>query len=676
MKLREGLSHKENGTRRTQDRTSICGKKTAASLLGAFAALVLALSGIGAVCAEAGTTTAATKVIKTANEEEFADETSELVKKNRGTVSSMKDGDENEEENYSSGRLIARIEDGKKANLTSYGADTIIQSSFGVNIIQFSSASAAKKAAKKITALPAVSYVESDDISIDVGDDEITEITFEGSTEEESFPDYPVTGTDRLSLKEIPTFTGNEESDTTGYDMDEEGKDVTYDTSIKSGAVAASATAMSWGVSYMKADKYAAYIKSRTSRSIKVAIVDSGVSSHTKLKGRLLSGIDFVDNDKNPADSNGHGTHLAGTVVDCTPGLKVYILPVRAMDSSGMGTPSIVGNGIRYAVNAGAKVINLSLGGDTHYNYLEECISYAHKKGVTVVVASGNSNDNTQYCCPAHMSSPIVVSSIDKNGDRAFYSNYGKSVDVAAPGVDVVSCWKDGGYAIASGTSMAAPHIAAVAAMYRLIRPGSTPAQIEKLVKYYVKDLGSKGRDNYYGTGVPVLTKGISPSKVTLNKTSASLEVKKTLTLKASITPSYAGMSTKLTWSSSNSSVASVSGGKVTAKKKGTATITVKTANGKKATCKITVTGIQPTSVKLSATSKTLKVGKAVKLYATISPSNAEKKITWTSSSPSVATVTAGGSVIAKKAGTTTITAKTVNGKKATCKVKVVAASN
>ena len=665
------MRQKDKGNRRIQyEGKMYCGRSLLTSFLGAFTAVLLLCSGLGSVCAVAGTTDPKTKVIKTGTDEEFARETAKLVKQNRKISLT----DEGKVEKYSSGRLIARIKNGEKANLTSYGADTIIQSSFGVNVMQFSTAGAAEKAAAKIAALPALSYVEADDTSIDLGDTEITQIEFEGASDlEESDESADITGTDEVSLRENPAFTGNTEGTATGFDLGGKGKDLTYDSSIKSGASTVSATSMSWGPAYMKAPTYASFVKKKTSRSIKVAVVDSGVASHEKLKGRIRPGLDLVDNDKNPDDKNGHGTHVAGTIVDCTPGLEVNILPVRVMDSSGMGNPSTVGNGIRYAVNAGAKVINLSLGGDTHYKYLEECISYADRKGVTVVIAAGNSNENTRYSCPAHLSKPIIVSAIDQDGTRPFFCNFGSSVDVAAPGVDIVSCWMYGGYAIATGTSMAAPHISAVAAMYRLIRPTYTPAKIERAVRYYVKDLGAPGKDDFYGTGVPVLTKGIAPIRVTLDRKILYLTNKKTLNLKATIYPSYAGMKRKLTWSSSNKNVVSVSGGKLTAKKVGTAVITVKTENGKKASCKVTVKPIQPSSVKLNVRLRILREWQKYKITAKVSPSNAyNKKLTWTSSSRSVATVTSGGTVIAKKAGTTTITAKTVNGKKASCTVKVV----
>ena len=162
----------------------------------------------------------------------------------------------------------------------------------------------------------------------------------------------------------------------------------------------------------------------------------------------------------------------------------------------------------------------------------------------------------------------------------------------------------------------------------------------------------------------------VVPTSVALNKTTLTLDTGKTANLKATVYPSNAA-NKKCTWSSSNTRVATVDGnGKVTAKQVGTATITVKTANGKTASCNVTVQAV-PTSVSLNKTSLTLDVSKSYTLTKTVSPSNAVTSYTWSSSNTRVATVDGNGKVTAKKAGTATITVKTSNGKTATCKVTV-----
>ena len=628
--------------------------RSAGLLLCLFISLAAAFSLTGPLRAQAGTGSSKTKVIKTTTDESFAIQSAKLAKKNPGlTVKTT-----GKARPYSSARLIVGLKSGKKVDFSKYKAATVVESSFGVSIVQFSSESAAKKAAASLKKLSSVRYVDADDCTLDLGDYEVKKIYYDESSYEKDM------GTSSLS---------KEAADADTYDKSElNNLDYIYDATLKKNVVTTSSTSMSWGVSALQADKYAAYVKSYTARSVKVAIVDSGVSYHKKMDGRILSGIDLVDDDYTPSDQNGHGTHVAGTVVDCTPGIKVYILPVRVMNASGEGSPSVVGNGIRYAVSKGAKVINLSLGGYSHYQYLEDCINYAHNSGVTVVIASGNENENTKKICPAHMTNPIVVGAINSDYKRCSFSNYGSSVDLAAPGDNIISCWVGGGYALASGTSMAAPHISGAAAMYRLMYPNYGSSKTAILLRSFVQDLGASGQDDYYGKGLPKMTGPIKPLRVTLNKSTAKVEIKKTLTLKATLTPSYAGQKA-LTWSSSNTAVATVSSsGKVTAKKKGTATITAEGVGGKKGSCKVTVIGVQPTGVTLNLSTKTLHVGSSYTLKATVSPSNAENKtLTWKTGSNSVATVHE-GTVKARGEGTITITAITANGKKAACKVTVL----
>ncbi len=256
---------------------------------------------------------------------------------------------------------------------------------------------------------------------------------------------------------------------------------------------------LSWGVDRMGVDAYA---RQTPKSQLVVAVVDTGVSSHSFLSGRIVSGYDYIDNDYDPSDLNSHGTHVAGTIVDCTPGLNVKIMPVRVLDASGSGNTTSIGIGIRYAADHGASVINLSLGGG-HSNYLDSSIQYALNKGVTVVAAAGNEYSNTASFCPSHLNNIIVVAAIDEYENRANFSNYGNSVDVVAPGVDIVSCIPGGSYASYDGTSMATPHISGLAAMIMLNYPGITPDKVEAVLKSCCRDLGTVGWDIYYGYGVP-----------------------------------------------------------------------------------------------------------------------------------------------------------------------------
>ncbi|MEG2859488.1 MAG: leucine-rich repeat protein [Clostridia bacterium] len=267
----------------------------------------------------------------------------------------------------------------------------------------------------------------------------------------------------------------------------------------------------SWGVEAMGTDVLAASIT--RAGSITVAVVDTGVGMHPYLNGRVKNdGADFIvpTNKHGRGDGDGHGTHVAGTIVDLTQGLKVNILPVRVLGDDGSGEMSGIANGIRYAADAGAKVVNLSLSGrilsPEMRSEINDAIDYAIQKDVTVVVAAGNDNADTAYATPANIKQAIVVAAIEPNEGRASFSNFGTSVDVAAPGTGIESCVPGGGYAFMRGTSMACPHIAAIAAMIKLQHPDDSPAKVEKALKASCRDLGKAGWDKYYGYGVPDFT--------------------------------------------------------------------------------------------------------------------------------------------------------------------------
>ncbi len=278
---------------------------------------------------------------------------------------------------------------------------------------------------------------------------------------------------------------------------------------------------LSWGVNDMKVDVFADYVANNTNKSVSVGVIDSGVyASHPFLKGRILSnGYDFVDRDSNPNDVMGHGTHVSGTIVDCTPGVKVNILPVKVFGADGQAAYSTIADGVRYAVNAGVDVINLSLCGlesNESQVHLDNAINQALAKDIVVVASSGNEFDNTVNYCPAHRNDIIITGAIDSQ-HNIYYdnvsgkgSNYGYSVDVVAPGVSVKSCVpysiSSSGYAHYTGTSMAAPHISATAAMLKLLYPTASYTQIETIIKSCAQDIGTSGYDTNFGMGLPILS--------------------------------------------------------------------------------------------------------------------------------------------------------------------------
>ncbi len=192
---------------------------------------------------------------------------------------------------------------------------------------------------------------------------------------------------------------------------------------------------------------------------------------HPDLAGKVIRG-DHVDNDWDPYDGNGHGTHTAGIAAAVTNNARgiagmapeATIYAVRVLDESGSGTLQNVANGIIHAADNGADVINLSLGSPNDSITLKEAVDYAWNKGVVVVAAAGN-DGSAQPTYPAYYSDAIAVAATDSDESKASFSNYGNWVDVAAPGVNIYSTYTDGGYASLSGTSMATPHVAGLAGL-------------------------------------------------------------------------------------------------------------------------------------------------------------------------------------------------------------------
>lgn len=278
------------------------------------------------------------------------------------------------------------------------------------------------------------------------------------------------------------------------------------------------------------------------SSSTVVAVVDTGITSHPDLDGKVLPGADLIsdpnfsndgggrDNDASdpgdyiqwgdgcyrgwPVDSSWHGTHVAGTIAAKTGNgtgvagvdWNAKILPVRVLGKCG-GYESDIADGVRWAAGVPvsgvgtnpnpAKVINMSLGGQGPCSFtMQNAINEANARGAVVVVAAGNDNTNMNFTSysPANCNGVLVVAAANRNGGRAYYSNYGNKVDIAAPGGDgsgsVLSTHnsgqKDPGFATYStmnGTSMAAPHVAGVVSLIFAVQPGLYPGQVRDIVR-------------------------------------------------------------------------------------------------------------------------------------------------------------------------------------------------
>lgn len=255
----------------------------------------------------------------------------------------------------------------------------------------------------------------------------------------------------------------------------------------------------------------AVWAKGYTGQGEVVAVVDSGVDyTHPDLSSNIwtnskeipgngvdddrngyvddVHGWDFVSSDNSPLDENGHGTHVAGTIAAVRNGFGVTgiaygakIMPVRVLDSEGLGGYTDIATGIRYAVDNGANVINLSLGGD-YSSTIAQAIQYAAAHNVVVAMAAGNESA-AQPDYPAGFANQwgIAVGAVDKSDQLASFSNRAGTAPlnyVVAPGVDIDSTTPNNTYSRFQGTSMATPHVAAIAALMLSANPKLTAAQV------------------------------------------------------------------------------------------------------------------------------------------------------------------------------------------------------
>jgi serine protease len=222
---------------------------------------------------------------------------------------------------------------------------------------------------------------------------------------------------------------------------------------------------------------------------VTVAVIDTGIAQVPDLKEtKFVAGYDFVNNRADATDDNGHGTHVAGTVAQATNNnygtagiaYKASLMPLKVLSQSGAGTVSDIAEGIKFAADNGADVINMSLGGGGESHLMQEAINYAHNKGVVIVAAAGNSGENSADY-PARYPKVIGVAATDAAGGKAPYSNFGAGVDIAAPGGSTSGGSDRGGilqetidyqtgqprFISLEGTSMASPHVAGVAALVK-----------------------------------------------------------------------------------------------------------------------------------------------------------------------------------------------------------------
>lgn len=263
-----------------------------------------------------------------------------------------------------------------------------------------------------------------------------------------------------------------------------------------------------WHLSRIRAEQ-ATDLRKRVGKT-KIAIIDTGISyDHPDLAGRIENGYDFINDDSDASDDYGHGTAVAGIAAATISNRKgvsslagfATLIPVKVLDSSGMGDSYGVSRGIIYAADAGADVINLSLGGPSDSEAMREAVAYAKGKGCVVVAAAGNEGEygeTPQY--PASYPSVISVASTSQTDAHSYFSSHDPNVDVSAPGESILTTAVEG-YGYLTGTSAAAPQVAGLAAFLLSKTPEASVDEIKQQILGGSKDLGVMGWDKYFGNG-------------------------------------------------------------------------------------------------------------------------------------------------------------------------------
>jgi subtilisin family serine protease len=230
------------------------------------------------------------------------------------------------------------------------------------------------------------------------------------------------------------------------------------------------------------------YVYDANGTGVRAYIIDTGIrGSHTEFTGRMLSGFTAINDRRGTNDCNGHGTHVAGTVGGTVYGVakRVSLVPVRVLNCQGSGTWSGVIAGVDWVTGqkqnnpAVPMVANMSLGGGANSS-VDNAVKNSIAAGVSYAVAAGNSNADACNSSPARVAEALTVGATTSSDARASYSNFGSCVNLFAPGSSITSAWHTNNNATntISGTSMASPHVAGVAALYLQSNPGASPATV------------------------------------------------------------------------------------------------------------------------------------------------------------------------------------------------------
>lgn len=329
-------------------------------------------------------------------------------------------------------------------------------------------------------------------------------------------------------LGTVPAVVGADDNNTTfvvpasaaNQLTNSEGLTVVADTPMKS--IAEQSPVPSWGLDRIDAADVAlnnSYKYVSTGTGALVYVIDTGVyAGHSDLSGRVISGYTAVNDGNGTGDCNGHGTHVAGTAAGKTYGVAktATVVAVRVLDCAGSGYSSSVVAGINWVVAShpgGPGIINMSLGGSAN-SAVDSAVAAATQAGLVVVVAAGNSGADACNFSPARAPSAITIGATDQSDSRAGYSNFGGCVDMYAPGTGITSAWISGASATRtiSGTSMAAPHVAGLAARLSQAQPGISSGGIRETLTASNVEGGTVTIANFVEDDTPVVTTTTTPT--------------------------------------------------------------------------------------------------------------------------------------------------------------------
>jgi subtilisin family serine protease len=271
-----------------------------------------------------------------------------------------------------------------------------------------------------------------------------------------------------------------------------------------------------------------AWDKTLGAASVILCITDTGVRhSHEDITGRFSGGYDHVNNDSDPWDDHGHGTHVTGIAAATTHNGKgiagvaqATLRHEKVLNSTGKGTWDVIAAGITGCVDAGAHVVSISIGGDTGATVLLDAINYAWANGAVVVAAAGN--DGCMNCVdfPARYTNALAVGCTTAIRTRCAFSSQGPELDLVAPGESIQSTYfaADDSYVFMSGTSMATPHVAGAAALLKSVHPSWTNAAIRASLEDEAEDMGAAGPDPGFGQGLVRADRALSAAQTYVGK--------------------------------------------------------------------------------------------------------------------------------------------------------------